>query len=449
MDISKVLFLCTTIIIALGVSFGAGMYSGFYENAAFEFAKYMKETIKESVAAIRETSLITPHNFLQPVRGEGEGVTVNARPDDGHLIFLSGFFEDNNELRLIRRDGSIVMRWPISFTSLFPEPSHLESPPATDWNVDLHGALIQPDGSIVFNFEFGGLVKLDRCGRTLWTLGHMTHHSVERAEGGGYWVAGRRRIETGDSPFRPFTPPYNEDLILKVSEEGQILSQISVPAILYQNGLEAVFTATGESFWPGFEWDEELVHLNKVGELSSDLAASFPNFEAGDLVVSLRQLNLVMVIDPGTRQIRWWQTGPWLRQHDPEFNRDGSLTVFNNNTYRVGLSISGQSDPTAPRTTNILRIDPETRETQIAFGEQPGQEMLSFIRGKHEVTRDGGFLITEFEAGRVIETDAAGNIVWEYINRYNAENVAEISEARLHPAEYFNVTDWSCPLQTN
>lgn len=449
MEVSRIFFFCTIVTAALVSSFGAGLYSGYYKNSAFELVKYAKDTVKESIAAVRETSFITPVNFLQPVRGEGEGVTVNTRPDDGSLILLSGFFEDSNELRLIRRNGSIVMRWPVSFKALFPKPDHLAAPPATDWNVDLHGALIEPDGSIVFNFELNGLAKLDRCGRTLWTLGHMTHHSVEWAEGGGYWVAGRQRIETGNSKFRPYSPPYNEDLILKVSETGQILSRISVPALLYENGLEAVLTATGESFWADFQWDEELVHLNKIGELGSDLADNFPSFEAGDLVLSLRQLNLVMVVDPDTREIKWHQTGPWLRQHDPEFNRDGSLTIFNNNSYRMGLSENGWSDPAAPRTTNILRIDPLSRETRVAFGEKPGQEMLSLIRGKHDVTEDGGFFITEFEAGRVIESDAAGNIVWEYINRYSGDYVAEISEARIYPAGYFNVADWSCPSQQN
>jgi hypothetical protein len=81
----------------------------------------------------------------------------------------------------------------------------------------------------------------------------------------------------------------------------------------------------------------------------------------------------------------------------------------------------------------------------VAFGERPGQELFSVIRGKHEVTNDGGFLITEVEAGRVIETDATGKIFWEYVNRYDAENVAELTEARLYPKEYFNVIDWSCP----
>ena len=70
--------------------------------------------------------------------------------------------------------------------------------------------------------------------------------------------------------------------------------------------------------------------------------------------------------------------------------------------------------------------------------------MLSIIRGKHEPTRKGGLLVTEFEGGRVFETDASGRIIWEYINRYDEDEVAEITEARIYPANYFRVSDWSC-----
>jgi hypothetical protein len=45
----------------------------------------------------------------------------------------------------------------------------------------------------------------------------------------------------------------------------------------------------------------------------------------------------------------------------------------------------------------------------------------------------------------VRETAADGSLVWEYVNRYDAEDVAELGEARLYASSYFQVGDWSCP----
>ena len=148
-----------------------------------------------------------------------------------------------------------------------------------------------------------------------------------------------------------------------------------------------------------------------------------------------------MVIDPVTKAVKWHQTGPWIRQHDPEFRTDGRISIFNNNTYRTAYS-GDKVVLSSPFKTNIIAVDPLTRDTEILFGELPGQEMLSVIRGQHELLADDGMIITEFDAGRVLEVDSNGEIVWEYINRYDDDFVGELINADVYPAGYFQ-TGWA------
>lgn len=441
-DLSKVLFNCTGII---GL-FVCGVVYGTFDLTP----RTLLFSIRDSVASVyyeRNTLTgIQPDHFLQTARREGDGVTVNDVTGRRDLVLLSGFFDGGNELRLIRRDGSVVARWPVSFSELFPDPGHVLDPPATDWNIDIHGALIEPDGSVVFNFEYAGLVKLTRCGEVAWTLPRMTHHSVERASSGGYWVPGRRlQSEEGETPFPPFQAPFVEDTLLRVSAEGEILNEISLPQVLYDNGLEALLTANGESFYSWAAWDREILHLNKIEELPARLAGDFPLFEAGDLALSIRQSNLVLVMNPESGKVKWWRVGPWLRQHDPEFRAGGTIVVFNNNVYKTAYPTAAERRPVEfERGSNIVEIDPASGEVKTLYGEEAGQEMLTIVRGKVELTPRGGLLVTEFEGGRVFETDAEGNLVWEYINRYSAEEVAEVTEARAYPASYFTVASWDC-----
>lgn len=197
-----------------------------------------------------------PENYLQPARHEGSGVTVNEVSGNDDLILLAGFFDDNNEHRLIRRNGDIVARWPARFSEIFPDPVHLRKPPTTDWNTYIHGSVAMPDGST-------------------------------------------------ESPFPPFRTLLDEDTILKISGDGEVLAEISVPQLFYDNGLDVLLTAAGffHAFDTGEGW-HEILHLNKIEELTSDIAGDFPMFEAGDLALSLRHRNMILVVDPDTGKVK-------------------------------------------------------------------------------------------------------------------------------------------------
>jgi hypothetical protein len=441
-----------TVIVSglLGGGFLAGLYSGVTRNVAYALIRDLYEATRIAVrTVVQETPVfmrVSPKWHLQPARHAGSGVTINDTRDDD-LVLLSGFFEDGNELRLIRRDGSIVARWPVAFSKIFTDTRHILEPPSTDWNTDTHGALVLPDGSVVFVFEYHGLVKLDRCGKLEWKVAEATHHSVERAEAGGYWVPGRKYVlDERAMRFPPFKAPYSEDTILRISENGAVLEEMSVVELIYRSDMEAWLTAGHGSDFEQ-QLDGEILHLNKVSELKSKLAAHFPQFAAGDLLLSIRELNMVLVTDPHLRRIKWWRVGPWIRQHDPEFTADGRVSVFNSNAYETAFGPDNpfsQSYPTIPRSSNIIELDPTTDEYRIAYGGVKAQEMLSVIRGKHELTERGGLLITEFEGGRVFETDSDGRTIWQYVNRHDAEQVAEITEARIYQSDYFSVSDWSC-----
>ncbi len=378
---------------------------------------------------------------LQPNRGQGAGIIRNDVNDD-HLVMLSGFFDGENQVRIVERDGSVVHKWSLDYSEHFPRSDTSICVPKTPLEVDVHGVVVTPKSELVFNYEYCGAVKLDSCGRKLWSIEDRTHHSVVRAEAGGYWFLGRWAWTSGDEPdrFPPFSRPGDkkimlEDTLLRVAEDGGIIEEVSIPEIMRDGGLFPLLTASGDTF-EFRSGRDELVHANKVAELPSELAAAYPLFEAGDLAISMRELNLLLVLDPVTKEIKWHQVGPWLRLHDPEFRPDGRISIFNNNVFLDAYK-KKQTVLSTPFDTNIMLIDPVTRDFEIVFGGKPGQEMLSVIRGQHELLPEDGKLIVEFDAGRVIEIDAAREIVWEYVNEYDEDFVGEIINANVYPRSYF------------
>jgi hypothetical protein len=168
------------------------------------------------------------------------------------------------------------------------------------------------------------------------------------------------------------------------------------------------------------------------------MAAAFPQFAPGDLLISIRQLNTLMVFDPVTERAKWHQTGPWIAQHDPDFQQNGRITVFSNNNdgTLAGSSLGGST---------VIEVDPVTGNAKTLYGGSPGQRMYSNIRGKHQKLANGNLLITESESGRLLEVDGKGEIVWEYVNRYDDKDVALIFEGTRYSEDYFTVADWQCP----
>lgn len=439
MSIERGVFLLSCVALGAATLFLGGYYVG--KNRVWPF-----QQINAAVMAVQDLTkdrhALAVSNHLQPARGDGAGVTLGADLDDGALILVSSFYDDGNEIRLIRRDGSPVARWPVDYFSLFPDRSYLTLPPQASLNTDIHGMVIRPDGAVIFNFDYAGMAALSRCGELLWTLPAMTHHSIEFAEGGGLWSFARRQYKAGDRSFAPFVGPAWEDYIIKVSDDGKILREVGVmaPLLASKDGLSQM-TAVGGV--PSGDPDGELIHPNKVAELPAALAPAFPMFRAGDLIVSERTYNLLMVLDGETGALKWRQVGPFIRQHDPEFAPDGTIVLFDNNAFESRGEIL-PAPGTAPVTT-VMALDPADGSTTVLYGDRPGEEMLSRIRGKVELLPRDHLLITEFEGGRVIEVDDQRRKVWEYVNRHDERRVAEITEARLFRPGYFTVGDWSCP----
>lgn len=434
MDKAKLFFLLGAGVLVLGGTFTAGLYSAVRENKAYDLVWGTLDeakTLYEELPNLRGTE---PVHFLRPARYEGQGVTVNTSGKDD-LILLSGFIDGNNRARLIRRDGTVVNDWELSAKALFPDASFFRDTPATDWNAITHGTIITPGGDIVFSFESGGMARLDRCGKPVWTTpGLVNHHSPNWLEDGGVVISGGRYIDKQDRDIPwPFSGPYWEDLVFKYDADGRKVFEKALTELMIENGMEAVLTSTG--FFKTRVGGE--FHLNEVEELPAAIAADFPMFEAGDLMLSLRNRNMIVVTDPQVTRIKWWKIGPFLRQHDPDWQAGGTITVFDNHS-------DESLDGARAGGSRIWRIDPVSGRTDLVYGGRDGERMYSPERSTHQMQPDGNVVVTEAQSGRAFEATPAGEIVWEYLNRYDADRVTWLHDAEAFAPSFFTVTDWSC-----
>ncbi|NHZ85407.1 MAG: hypothetical protein GWP19_05950 [Planctomycetia bacterium] len=382
-------------------------------NAKLAAEDWLKDDNYKQYANIR------PEQFIHPARDSGNGVTINLtdKTYNGYTLITS-MWDDVNGFKLIDMEGVEIHNWRVSYNSVFPVPDSTERQ-ITDWDVDIQGSVIYPNGDIVFNFNGKGLVKIDKNSDVIWKLKGDYHHSIFKDESGDLWIPGRETLNDTVDKFLLLYPPYYEDYICKISPTGKILEKFSLLEVFYNSGMESILFADGT--YATQRKANDITHLNDIDILSSKLANHYPQFKAGDIMVSMRHLNLIMILDSDTRKIKWANTGPYISQHDPDFTPNGDIVVMDNRADDSDGEILGGS--------RILKIDPLTRNINILYQSSVENKFYSNIAGKQQLLPNGNILIAEYDAGRVFEVTNNSEIVWTFINGYDDDEVYAITDA--------------------
>lgn len=408
--------------------FAYGVAVGTFRLPPYGLLETAAAGLRDWVAHPLHNARMQPEKFLQPLAAVMPEMRAPARGAYPGLTFVTGLFGESLGMRLLDMHGRVVHEWRVSFNDIWPEAPHMDAP-RHDWDIQIHGVHLYPNGDVVFNFQYGGLVKIDACSRPLWKLAAQTHHSVFEAEDGTLWVPSRRRREEPLATLPSIPPPFWEELILEVSPDGKVLSETSILDVITRSGFEGLLFATG-AHGPeiAIPFDGDFTHLNEVEVLGTDQAARFPLFAAGDVVVSLRNLNLLLVLDGADKSIKWWMVGPFLRQHDPDFTDDGKIAVFDNRRDgAAGQALGG---------SRILEIDPQTRAVGVRYEGSDDAPFFTETMGEQQYLPNGNVLVTESEAGRVFEVTPEGRIVWSWVNRWDETHAAAVGRAVRLPASY-------------
>jgi len=414
-----------------GMVFLTGLLAGMFRLAPVLWFEQSVRALQDWRQYAGHYAELKPEKFLHKIRKELKGQPTflyeAGLAQDG-VTLVSSLWDDQNGFNLYSMKGDVLHEWRVSFNDIWADTPNWPPQAIGDWDVDIHGMHLYPDGSVVFNFEYNGLVKIDRCSRVLWKLAVETHHSVETDEAGNLWVPARKKHERKHPDFPILKEGTEEDLILQISPEGKILRTIPVLESLLRSDLAGIVFIARTADVSGQLMD--IGHLNSVDVLSSAMASAFPQFKAGDILISLRNLNLVAVIDPVTEKIKWWSLGSFIQQHDADFLPNGRIGLFDNR------GEAENPNGSAYRASRILEIDPSSQMTKALYISNEKNSLFTAIRGNQQFLPNGNILITEWVAGRVFEVTPEGKIVWQFIHRYNDEEVVQVSQAIRYDASY-------------
>jgi len=292
-----------------------------------------------------------------------------------------------------------------------------------------------------------GLVALDEGSRVEFALRDNAHHDLDTDAQGRIYVltAAPRTVKVNEGELLVV-----DDVIQVVSPAGEVLEEHSVFEILatdpdlrpvlaeglryarhwfgrmqdWEEARIATNPAAAASFRALFDlYEEAFVHKTRRLRPSHEvflllmtpadvlhtntlqLLDDHPGglWRKGNVLVSVRNLDLVAVLDLESGTVAWWWgPGELSRQHQPSVLPEGNLLVFDNGTAR-GLS-------------RIVELDPVTRRIVWSWEGSPEEPFFCGAMGGVQRLPGGNTLITDSSAGRAFEVDATGTVVWDFFN---------------------------------
>lgn len=437
MSVDKVVFFLSLVLFAF-------LY-GFAANSRGWFPASLLERAWKEARAVSPWHSQRPFFLFDRVYERQGARTLIPDEVDPALTLVASVFRDTTGwtpgLKLIDREGKVLHEWRVRPGKLIPDSANRKAAKVSNLSID--GSYLFPSGDILVNLEYGGTVRLDACSDLRWRLLEGGHHSIEREDDGSFWIPGTSKIGPAKSELYPngypgIKGPIYHDEMLRVSPAGDVIERIKILDVLYENRLERYLP---HAMWSRFEdkpYGQDVVHLNDIEPLSDTLAAEYPMFEAGDLLVSMRKANLVLVLDPESQEVKWHAYEPFIHQHDPDYLGDGWIGIFDNNQ-------DGTERGTMLGGSRILALQPHTGSSKTLFPTPQSEQFYTHILGKWQKISNGNLLLTEAVTGRVVEVTPEGRTIWEWIvPPYDEKLVPNVTEATRVQIGRERVSRWPC-----
>lgn len=290
------------------------------------------------------------------------------------------------------------------------------------------------DGSIIFNA--GGIFKVDKNSNLVWFNTTPSHHSIEQDFDGNFWICGYNSSNRNADKFQIM-----DDAVQKISSiNGSVLFEKSVFEILMENGYNrGLFFINPQNTSTSTHLD--YMHLNDVQPILFDSKY----WKKGDLLLSLRHQNLLLLYRPSINKIIWRQNGPWLRQHDVDVIDSTHIGVLGNNV----LDAQFEND-------DLKLLDGHSNEYIYDFSNNSistpydslfkSSNIGAFTGGQTRVLENEDIIIEDPNLCRIIYGTKTDEI-WTYLERIDKQKVAcfnwcrYITEAEFKKLTFINPKD--------
>ena len=283
---------------------------------------------------------------------------------------------------------------------------------------------LMDDGSLIF--YAGCIFKVDKNSHFVWSNTTPGHPTIERDADGNLWTCGYNSATNNSKKYLIL-----DETIKKLSAtDGKVLFEKSVFEILMENGYRRGYFFIYSQVTVGSKY-LDYNHLNDVEPVLKDSRY----WKKGDLFLSLRNQNLVLLYRPSTNKIIWSQNGPWLRQHDVVVIDSSRIGIFGNNVIE---------DQFADEKYRL--IDGNNRQYIYDFSKNEcttpydaffkSANIGTYTGGRSRILPNGNIFVEEENQGRILFGNYKEEI-WSYIERIDKNRISLFCWSRYITEEEF------------
>jgi len=383
-------------------AFGLGMIFTIADNS------WIKASMVTVQLSFEQLTMKSASGNWYPARFRRSGVLRYdmSRTQPGYTLYS---LAPDLSAHLIDMDGRALHRWTLSRARILPNRTSDTLFGMLEPQIET-GHLF-PNGDLLLLYEqkaVGGahtqLVKLDKNSNVVWNSPVNAHHAIEVVGDRIYALTGKIRPSSSNPIINAFRVPYLDESVSILDADGNTLSTYSILQAMANTKRMRLADAM-----PSSDRIDRL-HSNSLDVLTEQTARFIRGAKPGDVLLSLRNLDMLVVMNLKTEKIVWALRGSWRQQHDAKMLQNGHILLFDN---RGDLMDRGRS--------RVLEIDPGTGGIVWSYDGTESDLLDSHFRGGAQRLANGNTMISESTTGRIIEVAADGTIVWEYVSPLQAE----------------------------
>ncbi|MGH1402906.1 MAG: arylsulfotransferase family protein [Alphaproteobacteria bacterium] len=381
------------------------VFAGVFLSPA-EYYKYHEHKLKSS------SSQVLTGLYLLDDGSYPKGITINRKEKVwGDYAFVVN--DADNAPSLIDVDGKVVHKWDAEFFRKWGDITHIADP-VSPQHIEGTRIFMDPEmnGDIYVGYyansdaylPYYGLLKLDKDSNVLWKHEDRTHHDAEFI-GNDQMLVFVSYMVDGGHPNVPHIeePMYHEYVVWLDTNTGEEIKRVDIAQAFANSKYSEVLhrlTArpTDTDLRPG-----DVFHPNGITKIPDHVIGKAPMLKENSVILSIRNLDMLAILDLEKDIITWASLGPWRGQHSLKFMDNGNVIMFDN----FGSVIEGGP-------SRILEVDLETSEIVWEYTGTKDKPFFSKYSSMIDRLPNGNIFAVSTLEGRAFEVTRSKEIVWEY-----------------------------------